>query len=210
MSRDEQKAIAFIALLLGLSAAARIATRPEPLHTDLPEISPESLHAAVRQADAESKRRKKKLAPDERIPINLAGEADLDRLAGVGPALAARVVAYRDSVGPFRNEQELRAVRGFGPALLEKNRKHLDFGLPRGRPPRRPPAAPAAVQRLDLNRASAAQLEALPGVGPALARRIVAYRDSAGRFTSVDELRRVRGVGPSLLERIRPVAAVPP
>jgi len=65
---------------------------------------------------------------------------------------------------------------------------------------------------LDLNRADAADLDALPGIGPVLARRIVDFRREHGPFRRVEELRAVRGVGPRLLERIRPrveVAAVP-
>ncbi|MBX6363076.1 MAG: helix-hairpin-helix domain-containing protein, partial [Gemmatimonadetes bacterium] len=65
-----------------------------------------------------------------------------------------------------------------------------------------PPDAPA-TQRISLSRATAAELERLPGIGPALARRIVAYRDSAGPFRSVAELERVKGVGPALLKRLQ-------
>src|SRR5690242_10902192 len=65
-------------------------------------------------------------------------------------------------------------------------------------------AATAAPPRVDLNHASAAELDALPGIGPVLARRIVEHRERAGPFRSADELRAVRGVGPRLLERLRP------
>lgn len=57
--------------------------------------------------------------------------------------------------------------------------------------------------RLDLNSASAAALEQLPGVGPALAERIVADRGANGPFTSVDALDRVPGIGPKIIERVR-------
>jgi len=61
---------------------------------------------------------------------------------------------------------------------------------------------------LDVNLASAAELERLPGVGPALAARIVEARARDGPFASVDDLRRVRGVGDATLERLRPRLAI--
>jgi competence protein ComEA len=57
--------------------------------------------------------------------------------------------------------------------------------------------------RIDLNRAGIADLDALPGIGPRLAQRIVAARARDGPFRRVEELRRVRGIGPKTLARIR-------
>jgi competence protein ComEA len=56
-------------------------------------------------------------------------------------------------------------------------------------------AAPAPMVLLDLNSASLDQLDGLPGVGPVLAQRILDWRTEHGRFTSVDELREVNGIG---------------
>ena len=56
---------------------------------------------------------------------------------------------------------------------------------------------------LDVNLASAAEFERLPGVGPALAARIVEVRARDGPFASIDDLRRVKGVGGVTLERLR-------
>ena len=56
---------------------------------------------------------------------------------------------------------------------------------------------------IDVNRANVKQLIALPGIGPALATRIVDYRERNGPFARVDELTRVKGIGPAKLERIR-------
>jgi competence protein ComEA len=58
---------------------------------------------------------------------------------------------------------------------------------------------------VDVDRADAATLEQLPGVGPALARRIVADRARGGPFGSVDGLSRVAGIGPRLEGRLRPL-----
>lgn len=65
-----------------------------------------------------------------------------------------------------------------------------------------------APGRIDVNRAGASELDALPGIGPVLARRIVEYRRQHGPFRSVEELRAVRGLGPRLLERLRPRVSV--
>ncbi|MCL4500280.1 MAG: helix-hairpin-helix domain-containing protein [Deltaproteobacteria bacterium] len=56
---------------------------------------------------------------------------------------------------------------------------------------------------IDLNSAGAADLEALPGIGPALAQRIVDYRQKHGSFKKIDDLMQVSGIGPKLLEKIR-------
>jgi competence ComEA-like helix-hairpin-helix protein len=57
---------------------------------------------------------------------------------------------------------------------------------------------------VDLNRASAHQLEVLPHIGPKLAQRIVAFRKQHGAFKTMEALDEVKGVGPKLLTRIRP------
>jgi competence ComEA-like helix-hairpin-helix protein len=65
-----------------------------------------------------------------------------------------------------------------------------------------------AIPQVDLNRADATELDALPGVGPVLAGRILEHRKAHGPFRSVDELMAVRGIGPRLLARIRPHVVV--
>lgn len=58
---------------------------------------------------------------------------------------------------------------------------------------------------VDLNAASASELDALPGIGPVLASRIVERRAALGRFVNPEELLSVRGIGPRLFERLRPL-----
>lgn len=61
---------------------------------------------------------------------------------------------------------------------------------------------------LDLNAADVAALDALPGIGPVLAERVVSWRTEHGRFTDVEELGEVSGIGPTLLGRLRPLVRV--
>jgi len=60
-----------------------------------------------------------------RVNINTADAAALETLAGVGPALAARIIAWREQNGPFRSVDELTAVSGIGPKTLDGMRDQV-------------------------------------------------------------------------------------
>jgi competence protein ComEA len=64
--------------------------------------------------------------------------------------------------------------------------------------------------RLDVNAATWVEWTQLDGIGDSLARRIVADREANGPFSSIDELRRVKGIGPKTLEKIRPWLTIDP
>ncbi|MGQ9560976.1 MAG: ComEA family DNA-binding protein [Candidatus Oleimicrobiaceae bacterium] len=74
-----------------------------------------------------------------------------------------------------------------------------------------PSSVAATTMRLrpvDINRASAAELEKLPHIGPALAQRIVAYREQWGPFRSIEEIKQVKGIGERTFARIRPYLTI--
>ena len=66
-----------------------------------------------------------------------------------------------------------------------------------------PESAPEAAQRLELNRATQAELEALPGIGAVLAERIVAWRSANGPFVSVEQIMDVEGIGEKKFAELR-------
>jgi competence protein ComEA len=59
------------------------------------------------------------------VDLNVAGEAELDALPGIGPALAAAIVADREANGPFATVDDLLRVRGIGPAKLDQFRDRV-------------------------------------------------------------------------------------
>lgn len=65
------------------------------------------------------------------------------------------------------------------------------------------PAASSVIETIHLNQATAEELQALPGVGPALSERIVLYRSEHGPFRSVDQLTEVKGVGQVKLAKFK-------
>jgi competence protein ComEA len=67
---------------------------------------------------------------------------------------------------------------------------------------------PKAGEAIDLNTATVEQLDTLPGVGPVTAAAIVAWRQNHGKFTSVDQLADVDGIGPARLEKLRALVRV--
>lgn len=229
LSSDESRALAFIALVLALAAAARAVAGPERIDATAEPLEPAALAATSDSLLRADERRPRPLAAGETLDPNTASAEELQRLPRIPRALAERIVAERQRGGPFADADDLTRVRGIGPRMAQRLAPFLHFpSTAAGATPRSgvellpgsvllgpqhaaaqdesaPPGAP-----LDLNRATAAELERLPGVGPALAARIIAYRDSAGRFRSVDELDRVRGIGPALLERLRPHVSARP
>jgi competence protein ComEA len=164
-----------------------------------------------------------------RVDLNRADLVELMQLPGVGENLARRIEAYRQEHRGFRALDDLRQVGGIGPSLLERLRplvcvepyeaeEENEAAPPPVRPPPRParnvakPAAgarkkPELTEPIDVNRASPAELQRLPGIGPKLSERIVLARQQAP-FRSVDELRRVPGIGAKTLENLRPHVTV--
>jgi competence protein ComEA len=66
-----------------------------------------------------------------------------------------------------------------------------------------PPRKPVPVGPVNINTAGQKALERLPYIGPSMAKKIIEYRSSAGGFTSVEQLGRVKGIGPKRLEQLR-------
>lgn len=61
---------------------------------------------------------------------------------------------------------------------------------------------------VDLNRANAGELEALPGIGAVLAQRVIDFRQSVGGFRTIEDLRGVKGIGAKKFDRIKPLVTV--
>lgn len=59
------------------------------------------------------------------VDINIAGEAELGRLPGIGKVIAGRIVSYRNEHGPFSSTGDITAVKGVGPKLFEKIRNDI-------------------------------------------------------------------------------------
>jgi len=148
------------------------------------------------------------LDPGERIDLDRAGAAEVARLPRVGPGLAKRIIAERDAGGPFGSLAGLDRVPGVGAVVLAAVQDHVTFsGIPNGGPS--PSAAMPSGGLISLNRATAKELEALPGIGARRAEAIVRDRERNGPFAAVDALTRIPGIKPALVARVRQRLQVP-
>ncbi len=75
-------------------------------------------------------------------------------------------------------------------------------------PATEPPGTATAMTRVNINTATAEELEQLPGIGPVLSERIVAYREQNGPFASLDQVVQVEGISTRLLEDLRPLVTL--
>jgi competence ComEA-like helix-hairpin-helix protein len=134
-------------------------------------------------------------------------------------SLAKRIRDDRQERGPFKDLRDLDRVPGVGPGLLALIKDLTRFdgaGLPGNAASFRTfggytaegGVGGAEVPLVDLNSATEKDLVALPGVGPARARAILAYRREAGSFAAVSELERVPGISRSLRARLEPLVTV--
>ncbi len=149
------------------------------------------------------------------VDINSAGVSELDTLPGIGPSKAQAIVAYRGENGPFGSVAELDNVPGIGSATLEGLRDHVSLGdgaIPAADAATNTPEAAAAPvpngPRINVNAATAGELQQLPGVGATKATAIVQDRTTNGPFASCDDLVRVTGIGPATVSSLADRCAV--
>lgn len=127
-------------------------------------------------------------------------------------ATGARVVDAIASAGGFADDADTDAVN-LARALDDGEQLYVPRAgeVPAGAPPGASgggAAGPAAGGLVNLNTADATALETLPRIGPALAARIIAWRDDNGGFTSVDDLLAVPGIGDKMLASLRDLVTV--
>jgi len=211
MSRSERTALLLLLSLALLGQGIRWwVSRPDEAPGDVQLLAalPPRSPAAHRDSILALSR---PLEPGERIDLDRAPPREIARLPRVGLALAKRIVADRETRGPFGGPAGLDRVPGVGPGLLREIAPFAAFsGTPTpGAPGPAPAPSGAAAPPLALNSATVAQLDSLPGIGPARAAAIVRERERHGPFTSLEDLARVPGVSPAMVRKLHELVRVP-
>ena len=181
----EQKALAFVALVVLLGGAVRV-VRGNALAS--PGAGAAEQQALARQTFAASSSAVVAAAKNGKGRGKAAAKTPKRRYAG----------AKFDSTGVLIEGSGVVSTSGFPPP---NPRIDIDSRGSAAAGASRAPVVSGSA-RIDLDTATPEEIERLPRVGPALARRIVANRDSLGPFGSLSGLRRVKGMGPATIERL--------
>lgn len=165
------------------------------------------------------------------IDLNTADAAALESLPGIGGSKAAAIIQYRTDHGGFKSVDELDNVSGIGPSTLASVRDLVSVSAGGTAAAAAPaaaatssaatssaatssaattsaPASTSAGCPVNINKADAAALQNLPGIGESKAAAIVQYRTDHGAFASCNGLDDVSGIGPSTLATLAPCCSV--
>jgi competence ComEA-like helix-hairpin-helix protein len=132
----ERKALLFFSAVLVLGTATKLyrAAGRTPVTSSSKTALEAQLKAAdsARKAGGKTRRSKKPTAaatPLGPVDLDIATAAEIEALRHIGPALARRIVADRDSFGPFGSKEEFLRVKGIGPSMVEKLDSSVTFSL---------------------------------------------------------------------------------
>jgi len=149
------------------------------------------------------------------IDINRATEPQLERVQGIGPSTARQIILYRKQNGPFDSVEELDEVSGIGPATVESLKKEVKVSgqvpsdLAMGSDQSTASSSGSggssstSANRININFASASELQTLKGIGPATADKIITYREENGGISDLSDLENVSGIGPATVDKLR-------
>ncbi len=173
---------------------ARMATSAAAPSSDAPRQAPSSAPEVVDGVPAE-------------VLVHVVGA--VERPGVVRLAVGSRVLDAVESAGGATDEADLarlnlaRVLADGEQVVVLRAGEEAPSGSEAPSGPDAGPGTTGGGATLDLNSATAGELEALPGIGPVLAQRIVEHREAYGPFASVDGLLEVSGVGPAVLENLR-------
>ncbi|WP_216094453.1 ComEA family DNA-binding protein [Jiangella alba] len=211
-----QLAVIVLVVLIGAIGAAVLflLTRPEvvPIEPELvatgTAVATDPPTSAPTDGDAPTGRPDDPPATGGPIVIHVAGL--VARPGVVELPSGSRVVDAIEAAGGATPDADLTPIN-LARVLTDGEQVLVTADPPPAAPPAPPTGSastPTTQAPVNLNTATAAELEALPGIGPALAGRILDWREQNGRFTSIDELREVSGIGEQRFAQLEPLVTL--
>lgn len=173
---------------------------------------------AVRTSVTEAAAAETEIPAPQVRDLNLAAEADLQRVSGIGPALAGEIVAYRTALGGFTYRGQLLEISGIGETLLARIME--EFEIPNEQPPPAdiplpdepvppdiqpempPETEPPSVPHYNANTVTREELLTLPEMTEARADAILTMRERLGEYHGIYEIMLADGISGEYFERV--------
>src|SRR5688572_24713273 len=128
--------------------------------------------------------------------INLADTTELKRIRGIGSKLSVRILKYRDKLGGFTSEEQIKEVFGLQPETLDSLRKYTyvenDFN----------------PKKINLNRVTFEELKTHPYLKYNQSRAIIAYRDQHGLYQKIEDIKKIKLMDEVTFAKLRPYLAL--
>ena len=125
------------------------------------------------------------------LDINSATAADFQKLQGIGPSYAERIIEYRKKLGGFVNIEQLTEVYNFTPEMLEDIQNQLDITT-------------TNIKKININKADFKTLIAHPYIDRENANLILSFKKFAGKINSFDDLLKQKAIKKDFYEKIKP------
>lgn len=155
--------------------------------------------AADKSADSAADKK----SEDTRVDLNNASEEEIDSLPGIGKKRAAAIVDARKSRNGFKSIEDLAAIKGIGNEIIDSMRDMVVISEYRGEPSDTDKKDDGSVKKININTASAEELQELEGVGATRAEKIIEKREELDGFRSAEDIMQVSGIGEESFERMK-------
>lgn len=129
------------------------------------------------------------------IEINTADSAAFEALEEIGPALAIHIIKYRSLLGGFCDVDQIAETRGITADAFKDIKPYLRVN-------------PKLIKQININEADYDTLRKHPYIHAKIAHAIIAYRNTNGRFESMDELKNIKAINEQVYEKIKPYLCI--
>ncbi|MGM0945505.1 MAG: ComEA family DNA-binding protein [Bacteroidota bacterium] len=141
--------------------------------------------------DTAKKSYSERMGSIQKIPFSESDSVTLQIVPGIGPALAARIVKYRENIGGFHSEMQLEEIFGLKPEVVEKLWEFFEFD-------------PGIYKKLAINELDVADLAKHPYIGYGEAKVIVAFRKQHGNYSGSEDLLKIKIFKSEWIKKLEP------
>jgi competence protein ComEA len=124
------------------------------------------------------------------IDINFSDSVEFEKLPGIGPKLAGRIMVFRNKLGGFHSIDQVKETYGLADSIFQKIRPQLKLS--------------GDINKLDINLATKEELSSHPYIRWKLANAIIAYRQQHGNFGSLDDLKKIMIINEDIFNKMLP------